>query len=59
MNEGAGYVPDGPNLGDNGYQSAFYRYTTSFLPYRKPGGDLLARARLRMLQKLMRRNHHA
>ena len=52
MNDNVAYVPDGPNLGDHDYQSAFYRYTTSFLPYRKPGGDLLARAGLRMLKQL-------
>ena len=57
--EAVAYVPDGPNVGDNDYQSSYYRYTVSCLPYRKPGGDLLARAGLRMLQKLTTKERYA
>jgi hypothetical protein len=52
MNDTIGYVPDSPNVGDNDYPSSFYRYTSSFLPFRKPGGDLMARTGLRMLEQL-------
>jgi hypothetical protein len=44
------YVPDAPNNGDTEYMSAFYRYTTTMLPYRYPAGNLLAKAGVRMLQ---------
>jgi len=47
------YIPDGPNNGDREYQSSFYRYTTSLLPYRQPAGDLLARGAVRMLRQTM------
>lgn len=46
------YIPDGPNNGDREYNSSFYRYTTSLLPYKNPAGDLLARAGVRMLSQL-------
>ena len=52
MNDDIYYVPDAPNLGDFDYQSAYYRYTDAFLPFRKPGGDLLAKAGLRALHRL-------
>lgn len=39
-----GYVPDSRNCEDMDFVSAFYRYTQSMLPYRKPAGDLLASA---------------
>lgn len=52
MNDDVGYVPDSPNLGDSDYSSSYYRYTSAFLPYRRPGGDLLARAGIRMLKEL-------
>ena len=58
MNDDVGYVPDGPNVGDNDYSSSYYRYTASFLPYRKPCGDLLASSGLRMLKELRRQAHH-
>ena len=47
-----GYVPDGPNCGDHEYMSAFYLYTTSRTAYRKPGGDVLARAAVQGLKQL-------
>jgi hypothetical protein len=49
------YIPDAPNNGDPDYQSSFYRYTTSLLPYRNPAGDLLAHAAMRSLKKLAKR----
>ena len=48
------YVPDKANNGDMDYQSSFYRYTTSMLPYQDPAGDLLARAACRMLRDISR-----
>jgi hypothetical protein len=54
MNDNIGYVPDGPNVGDTEFSSAFYRYTAEFLPYRKPGGDRLVRAGLKALHSLGR-----
>jgi hypothetical protein len=56
--QSVGYVPDGANNGDKDYQSSFYRYTTSMLPYRNPAGDLLARAATRMLRDINRRHDH-
>jgi len=56
MNDNIGYVPDGPNVGDTEFSSAFYRYTAEFLPYRKPAGDLLARAGLQALRQIGRRS---
>lgn len=44
------YVPDSPNNGDFDYCSAFYRYTTTLLPYRQPAGDLLATAATELLR---------
>jgi hypothetical protein len=49
------YVPDGPNNGDSEYISAYYRYTTSLLPYRDPAGDRLADSAVRLLNGLARR----
>ena len=49
-----GYVPDGPNVGDREYQSAFYLYTKFRPPYAKPGGDVLARTGGRLLKRLSR-----
>lgn len=46
------YVPDSGNNGDLDYQSAFYRYTTSLLPYAQPAGDLLADEGVRLLKEL-------
>jgi len=54
-----GYIPDGPNNGDMDYQSSFYRYTTSLLPYREPAGDRLAKAGVKMLRMLARRGRRA
>ena len=51
-----GYIPDSPNNGDFEYQSSFYRYTTALLPYRRPAGDLLARAAVHNLRKLAELN---
>ena len=48
-NTSFGYVPDGPNVGDREYMSAFYRYTGSWPPYGKPGGDMLAQKALELL----------
>ncbi len=46
------YVPDSGNNGDLEYMSAFYRYTTSMLPFAQPAGDRLADASVEMLEKL-------
>lgn len=46
------YVPDAPNNGDFDYSSAFYRYTTTLLPYRQPAGNLLAGAGAQLLHEL-------
>lgn len=51
-----GYVPDGQNVGDREYMSAFYRYT-KWPPYRKPGGDVLARCAVKELKKRFRNVH--
>lgn len=50
--ETVAYVPDKPNNGDQDYISAYYRYTTSMLPYRNPAGDRLADAGVRLLNGL-------
>lgn len=47
-----GYVPDGPNCEDGDYVSSFYRYTTTFMPFRPPAGDALADAAVDMLAGL-------
>ena len=52
MNNSAGYVPDGANVGDTEYMSSFYRYSSAMLPYKHPAGDALARAGLRMLKTM-------
>ncbi|HVF10546.1 MAG TPA: hypothetical protein VNA16_07080 [Abditibacteriaceae bacterium] len=52
MNDNIAYVPDSPNAGDRDYSSSYYRYTTCFLPFRKPAGDLLARAAVRQLNNM-------
>jgi hypothetical protein len=49
------YVPDSGNNGDTDYQSAFYRYTKSLLPYAQPAGDLLADEAVHMLCQLSER----
>ncbi len=46
------YIPDAPNNGDFDYSSAFYRYTTTLLPYRQPAGDLLASAATELLTEM-------
>ena len=46
------YVPDGPNCEDREYISSFYRYRPGLLPYRRPAGDLLARAAVEMLGRI-------
>lgn len=52
INDNVQYVPDAPNVGETDYTSTWYRYTTAFLPYRKPAGDLLARAGVKLLRRL-------
>ena len=47
-----GYVPDSGNNGDLEYMSAFYRYTTTMLPFAQPAGDALAEAAGAMLAGL-------
>lgn len=54
MNDNVAYVTDGPNTGDLDYSSSYFRYTTDYLPYRKPCGDLLARAGVKMLNQMSR-----
>lgn len=46
------YVPDSGNNGDKEYMSAFYRYTTSLLPYANPAGDRLAEVGVEQLNSL-------
>lgn len=58
MNDNIGYIPDSPNVGDTDYSSSYYRYTTAYLPWKKPGGDLLARAGVRLLKRISRRVRH-
>lgn len=48
------YIPDGPNVGDLDYVSAFYRYTKTMLPLRKPAGDLLASATVAALRESLK-----
>ncbi|NQU10338.1 hypothetical protein HQ590_06090 [bacterium] len=55
MNDNVAYVEDSPNVGDTDYSSSYYRYTAAYLPWKKPGGDLLARAGVRMLNQLAKR----
>ena len=53
MNDNAiAYIPDSGNNGDHEYMSAFYRYTTTMLPYAQPAGDYLADQCAAMLKKL-------
>ena len=49
-----GYVPDAANVGDREYQSAFYLYTRSRPPFRRPGGDVLADTAVDLLRRLSR-----
>lgn len=49
------YIPDSGNNGDLEYQSAWYRYTTTLLPYAQPAGDALADRGVEMLRELMNR----
>ena len=51
-NRSYGYIPDEANTGDREYMSAFYRYSRSRPPFRKPGGDVLARVALKLLRRL-------
>lgn len=55
VNVSHGYVPDGPNVGDQDYFSSFYRFTRYRPPYRKPGGDVWAQTGVRLLKQLGRR----
>ena len=55
MNDNIAYVQDSPNVGDTDYSSSYYRYTSAYLPWKKPGGDLLARAGVRMLKQISKR----
>lgn len=48
------YVPNSGNNGDLEYMSAFYRYTTTMLPYAQPAGDRLAEVAVEMLTDLAR-----
>jgi hypothetical protein len=52
MNDNIAYVQDSPNVGDTDYSSSYYRYTSEYLPWKKPGGDLLARAGVKMLREI-------
>ena len=49
-----GYVPDSGSCGEGEYFAAFYLYTTSRPNYRKPAGDVLARAAVSALKGLYR-----
>ncbi len=48
-----GYIPDSGNNGDREYMSAFYRYTTTLLPYAQPAGDRLAQVGVAMLEQMV------
>ena len=50
-----GYVPEGAGCRDREYMSSFYLYTTSRNRYRKPAGDMLARAAVKGLKQLFSR----
>jgi hypothetical protein len=52
LNDSHGYVTDAANTGDREYMSAFYRYTRFRSPFRRPAGDVLANAGIRMLRQL-------
>jgi hypothetical protein len=45
-----GYIPDAANTGDREYMSAFHRYTRFLPPFRRPAGDVLARAAIATLR---------
>ena len=47
-----GYVPEGAGCGDREYMSSFSLYTTSRNRYRRPAGDMLARAAVKGLRQL-------
>lgn len=49
---GVAYVPDSANNGEWDYQSSFFRYTTSLLPYENPAGDVLAQAATSCLRRM-------
>ena len=51
------YVPDSPNCRDTEYMSSFYRYRLGLLPFRKPAGDVLARAGVALLRQLTPEAH--
>lgn len=51
MNVNHGYVPDSENVGDNEYMSAHYRYTKFRPPFRRPAGDALADAAVKLLNR--------
>ena len=53
MDKYFGYVPDGPNTGDNEYMSAYYRYAPGTPPFRKPGGDVIARTAVSVLKRMV------
>jgi len=55
MNDNIAYIQDSPNVGDTDYSSSYYRYTSAYLPWRKPGGDLLAKAGVKMLRQISKR----
>lgn len=55
MNYNIAYIQDSPNVGDTDYSSSYYRYTKDYLPWKKPGGDLLARAGVKMLKNISNR----
>ncbi len=51
MNVSHGYITDAPNTGDQEYMSAFYRYTKFRPPLKKPAGDVLADAAVKLLNR--------
>lgn len=55
MNDNIAYLQDAPNVGDIDYNSSCHRYSSGYLPWKKPGGDLLARAGVKMLNTLVQR----
>jgi len=54
MNDNIAYIQDAPNVGDIDYNSSCHRYSSGYLPWKKPGGNLMARAGVKMLKQLSR-----
>ena len=47
-----GYIPDSSNVGDQEYMSSHHRYTRFRPPIKRPAGDVIANAAVRILSQL-------